>query len=184
MITLLFLLFVFIFIVLVAAVGMYNGLVASRNRVDNAWHQIDVQLKKRHDLIPNLVETVKGYAAHEKSTLDMVTNARSKVAAAATLGEQVRAENQLTQALRGLLAIAEAYPDLKANQNFLMLQEELAGVESKIAYARQFYNDSVMAYDTRRQSFPWSLVAGFGNFGPREYLAVDETDREAPKVAF
>ena len=165
-------------------VGMYNGLVAARNRVDNAWHQIDVQLKKRHDLVPNLVETVKGYAAHEKGTFEMVTNARSKIAVAATPVEQVKAENQLTQALRGLLAVAEAYPDLKANQNFLLLQEELSGLESKIAYARQFYNDSVMTYDTRRQSFPTSLVAGFGGFGPREYLAVDEADKEVPKVTF
>ncbi len=173
-----------LFLGLVIAVGMYNGLVGMRNRVDNAWHQIDVQLKKRHDLVPNLVETVKGYAAHEKSTFEMVTNARSRIAAAATPVEQVKAENQLTQALRGLLAVAEAYPELKASQNFSLLQEELSGLESKIAYARQSYNDAVMAYETRRQSFPWSIVAGFGNFGPREYLEVDEADKEVPKVAF
>lgn len=180
---LLFLVVLFGFGFLILA-GMYNGLVAMRNRVDNAWSQIAVQLKKRHDLVPNLVETVKGYAAHEKSTFEMVTNARSKIAVATTPGDQVKAENQLTQALRGLLAVAEAYPELKANQNFLLLQEELSGLESKIAYARQFYNDSVMSYETRRQSFPWSIVAGVGNFGPREYLAVDEAEKEVPKVAF
>ncbi len=176
--------FLLVILVLIIPIGMYNGLVAMRNRVDNAWHQIDVQLKKRHDLVPNLVETVKGYAAHEKGTFELVTNARSRIAAAGSPGEQIKAENQLTQALRGLLAVAEAYPELKANQNFLLLQEELSGLESKIAYARQFYNDSVMAYETRRQSFPWSLVAGFGGFGPREYLAVDEVDKEVPKVTF
>ena len=178
------LLFSVLIFALIIPIGMYNGLVATRNRVDNAWSQIDVQLKKRHDLVPNLVETVKGYAAHEKNTFELVTAARSRIAAAASPGEQIKGENQLTQALRGLLAVAEAYPELKANQNFLMLQEELSGLESKIAYARQFYNDSVMAYETRRQSFPWSLVAGFGAFGPREYLAVDEADKEVPKVTF
>jgi len=169
------------FIILIA---VYNSFVSLKNRVDNAWSQIDVQLKKRHDLVPNLVETVKGYAAHEKSTFEMVTNARSRVGAAATPGEQVQAENQLTQALRGLLAVAEAYPELKANQNFLMLQEELSGIESKIAYARQAYNDTVMTYETRRQSFPWSLMAGIGGFGRREYLAAEEAEKEVPKVAF
>lgn len=184
MMGILLVLIVIIFVCLAIGVGMYNRLVSLKNQVNNAWSQIDVQLKKRHDLVPNLVETVKGYAAHEKGTLEMVTAARGRIAAAATPAEQVKGENQLTQALRGLLAVAEAYPELKANQNFLMLQEELSGLESKIAYARQAYNDAVMSYETTRQSFPWSILAGMGGFSPREYLAVEEGDKEVPKVAF
>ncbi len=174
-------------LILLYAVFYYNKLVRLRNQVDNAWHQIDVQLKRRYDLIPNLVETVKGYAAHEKEVLESVTKARAMGIEAKTVGEQAEAENAITQALRTLFAVAESYPDLKANQNFLMLQEELAGTESKIAYARQFYNDMVMAYDIARQRFPGNIVAALfsGVFTPREYFEIElAAEREAPKVSF
>ncbi|WP_287153509.1 LemA family protein [Candidatus Solincola tengchongensis] len=178
---------VLVFLFIMWFVYYYNKLVRERNRVDNAWHQIDVQLKRRYDLIPNLVETVKGYAAHEKEVFEKVTQARAMGINARTVGEQAQAENAITQALKTLFAVAENYPDLKANQNFLMLQEELAGTESKIAFARQFYNDSVMAYDTARQRFPGNIVAGMfsGTFTPREYFEIDiAAEREAPKVQF
>src|SRR5215468_4979385 len=138
----------------------YNGLVRLRNRVDNAWSQIDVQLKRRHDLIPNLVETVKGYAAHERQTLEAVTDARASAINAQGPAQQAQAENVLTGALKSLFAVSEAYPDLKANQNFSQLQEELTGTEGRIAYARQFYNDSVQRYNTKIQSFPAVVIAG------------------------
>lgn len=178
---------VLIFLVIAWFVYYYNKLIRDRNRVDNAWHQIDVQLKRRYDLIPNLVETVKGYAAHEREVFEKVTQARAMGINARTVGEQAQAENAITQALKTLFAVAENYPELKANQNFLMLQEELAGTESKIAYARQFYNDSVMAYDTARQRFPGNIVAGMfsGTFTPREYFEIEvAAEREAPRVQF
>ena len=137
----------------------YNGLVSRRNKVDNAWSQIDVQLKRRYDLIPNLVETVKGYAAHERQTLEAVTQARANAINAQGPGQQAEAENVLTGALKSLFAVAEAYPDLKANQNFLNLQEELTSTEDRIAYSRQFYNDSVLSYNTKIQQFPPVLIA-------------------------
>ena len=167
-------------------VFLYNKLVRFRNRVENAWHQIDVQLNRRADLIPNLVETVKGYAAHERETLEEVTKARTALMNAQTVGENAQAEGMLTQALKSLFAVAEAYPDLKANQNFLSLQEELAGTENKIAYARQFYNDSVMSYDIARQKFPANLIAGMFNFTEkREYFEPETPEaRELPKVSF
>jgi LemA protein len=168
-------------------VAIYNRLVGFRNRVDNAWHQIDVQLKRRFDLIPNLVETVKGYAAHEKEVFEKVTQARSMVNQAGTVGERAQAENMISGALKTLFAVAEAYPDLKANQNFLMLQEELSGTESKIAFARQFYNDSVMGYDNSRQKFPSNMVAGMfsAKFPGKEYFEIEApAEREAPKVQF
>src|SRR5512146_1934968 len=130
-------------------IGIYNGLVGLRNQLENAWAQIDVQLKRRYDLIPNLVETVKGYAKHERETFEKVIQARNMAIGAKSVAERAEAENILTGALKSLFAVAEAYPDLKANQNFLRLQEELSGTESKIAYARQFYNDNVMAYNTK-----------------------------------
>jgi LemA protein len=170
--------------VLFAAIGIYNGLVVKRNRVDNAWSQIDVQLRRRYDLIPNLVETVKGYAAHEKETLEKVIAARNAAMSAEGVKAQGEAENMLTGTLRSLFAVAEAYPDLKANQNFLMLQEELTGTESKIAYARQFYNDSVMTYNTAQQVFPASLLAGMFGFTPREYFEIEEEAKEPVKVQF
>lgn len=154
-------------------VGIYNSLVALRNRVDNAWSQIDVQLRRRYDLIPNLVETVKGYAAHERSVFENVTLARSAGIKAQTVGEQAQAENMITQALRQLLAVAEAYPDLKASANFAALQEELSGTEGKIAFARQFYNDQVMLLNNRIQQFPSSIIAGMFNFTTREFFEIE-----------
>ncbi len=165
---------------------MFNKLVRYRNRVENAWHQIDVQLNRRADLIPNVVETVKGYASHERETLEAVTQARAAIMNAKSVGESAQAEGMLSQALKSLFAVAEAYPDLKANQNFLALQEELAGTENKIAYARQFYNDSVMAYDIARQAFPTNIIAGmFGFKEPREYFEPETPEaRAVPKVSF
>jgi LemA protein len=166
-------------------IGSYNALVRSRNQVDNAWSQIDVQLKRRIDLIPNLVETVKGYAEHEKSTLDAVVNARNAaIAAPATPAGQAAADNQLTGALRQLFALSEAYPDLKANQNFLALQEELTATEGRVAYARQFYNDSVLSFNNKTQSFPSVLIANMFGFQAREYFEADPASREVPKVQF
>ena len=167
-------------------VAIFNRLVRYRNRVDNAWHQIDVQLNRRADLIPNLVETVKGYAAHERETFEAVTQARSAIMNAKSVGESAQAEGMLGQALKSLFAVAEAYPELKANQNFLALQEELSGTENKIAYARQFYNDSVMSYDIARQKFPANIMAGMFNFKEeREYFEPETpAAREVPKVSF
>ena len=151
----------------------FNGAVRLRNRVDSAWSQISVQLQRRHDLIPNLIETVKGYAAHESSTLEAVTAARTSAVQAQQAGpaQQAQAENVLSGALRQLFALSESYPDLKANQNFLSLQEELTSTEDRIAYARQFYNDSVMKYDNKIQSIPSNVIAGMFGFKPREFLA-------------
>ncbi len=148
----------------------YNGLVRLRNRIDNAWSQIDVQLKRRYDLIPNLVETVKGYAAHERQTLESVTQARANAINAQGPAQQAEAENVLSGALKSLFAVAEAYPDLKANQNFLSLQEELTSTEDRVAYARQFYNDSVLSYNNKLQTFPRNVIAGMFNFEKREYF--------------
>jgi len=165
---------------------LFNRLVSYRNRVDNAWHQIDVQLNRRADLIPNLVETVKGYAAHEKSTFEMVTQARSAIMSASSVAESAKAEGMVSEALKSLFAVAENYPDLKANQNFLALQEELAGTENKISYARQFYNDSVMAYDVARQKFPARIIASsFGFTEQRDYFEPETPGyKEVPKVSF
>jgi len=178
-------LIVVIVVVVLILVGMYNGLVNLRNRVDNAWHQIDVQLRRRYDLIPNLVETVKGYAAHERTTFERVTEARARCVSAGSVREQGQAENVLTGALRQLFAVAESYPELKANQNFLMLQEELAGTEGKVAYARQFYNDSVMTLNATIQRFPNNLVARQFGFRPREYFEIEEAEARGPvRVSF
>ena len=169
------------------AVGMYNSLITLRNRCDNAWSQVDVQLRRRFDLIPNLVETVKGYAKHESGVFERVTQARTAAMGAATPKEAGQAENVLQGALKSLFAVAEAYPDLKANQNFLMLQEELAGTESKIAYARQFYNDVVMKYNMKQQVFPSNIVANmFANqFKEKEYFEIGEEAAKGPvKVQF
>lgn len=167
--------------------GSYNGLVGLRNRVKNAWAQIDVQLKRRFDLIPNLVETVKGYMQHERQTLEAVTEARAAVAKAGTAGagERGRVEGQLEQALGRLFAVAEAYPDLKANQNFLALQEELTSTENKISFSRQYYNDSVLQYNNKTQMFPSNIIAGMFGFKQSEFFEVTEAQqREAPKVSF
>lgn len=174
-----------VLIVLVFVAG-YNGLVRLRNRIDSAWSQIGVQLERRHDLIPNLIETVKGYAAHEKSTLEGVVEARNAAIQAKSAGpeQQAQAENVLTGALKSLFALAEAYPDLKANQSFLALQEELTSTEDRIAYARQFYNDSVMKYDNKIQSIPSNVIAGMFGFKSREYFQAEQGATEVPKVEF
>jgi LemA protein len=182
-------LIVWILIALVVVAGLYllftyNSLVSKRNRIENAWSQIDVQLKRRLDLIPNLVETVKGYAAHEKETLDAVVRARNAAMTAAGPHDTAAADNQVTGALRQLFALSEAYPDLKANQSFLQLQEELTATEGRVAYARQFYNDSVLAYNESIQKVPANLIAGRMGFRPREYFEADEAARTAPEVEF
>ncbi len=176
-----------IVIVLLALVAIYNTLVRKRIGCQEAWSQIDVQLKRRYDLIPNLVETVKGYAAHERGTLEAVIEARNAAMAAAGhgVGQQAQAENMLTGALRQLFALSEAYPNLKANENFAQLQEELSHTENNIAFARQHYNDSVAIYNTARETFPNSMVAGMFNFQRMEYFQEqDQAVREAPKVKF
>jgi LemA protein len=173
-----------VIVVAVMAVAIYNRLVVLRNRVDNGWSQIDVQLKRRYDLIPNLVETVKGYRDFEASTLEKVVQARSAAMGAQTVQEQSAAENQLTGALKSLFAVAEAYPDLKASGNFMDLQAQLTDTEGKIAYARQFYNDTVMTYNTATQTFPNSLLAGVFGFGQREYFEIETEAKEPVKVQF
>ena len=162
----------------------YNGLVSLRNRIENAWAQIDVQLKRRYDLIPNLVETVKGYASHERETLDAVIEARNAGMTAQGPHDQAEAENMLSGALKSLFALSEAYPDLKANQNFAQLQEELTGTEGRIAYARQFYNDTVYRYNTKVQSFPANLLANMFRFSEREYFQADDESRGPTQVSF
>ncbi len=166
------------------AVLLYNSLIVTRNRVDNAWSQIDVQLKRRADLIPNLIETVKGYVKHEKEVLTEVTKARTSIMNAKNVGEKAKAENMLEGALKTLFAVTEAYPKLQANENFKLLQEELAGTESKVAYARQFYNDNVMDLNTKIHTIPTNLVASLMSLKEREYFEVKGTEREAVKVKF
>ncbi|HKA94316.1 MAG TPA: LemA family protein [Acidimicrobiia bacterium] len=161
---------VIVVLIVLAFILSYNGLVRLRNRIDNAWSQIDVQLKRRYDLIPNLVETVKGYAAHERGVFEQVTQARANAINAQGPQQQAEAENVLSGALKSLFAVAEAYPDLKANQNFLSLQEELTSTEDRVAYARQFYNDSVLSYNNKLQTFPRNVIAGMFNFEKREYF--------------
>ena len=168
-------------------IGIYNGLVGLRNQVKNAWAQIDVQLKRRYDLIPNLVETVKGYMQHERQTLESVTNARNlaQSLSGAGVADRAKAEGELSGALSRLLAVFENYPDLKANQNFLALQEELASTENKIGFSRQFYNDEVLKYNNKTQMFPSNVVAGITGFKSGEFFEVkNETEREAVKVSF
>lgn len=181
-------LLIVILVVVVAAalyaIVAYNGLVSLRNRIENAWAQIDVQLTRRYDLIPNLVETVKGYASHERETLDRVIQARNAGMAASSPHEQAEAENQITGALKSLFALSEAYPDLKANQNFAQLQEELTGTEGRIAYARQFYNDTVYRYNTKIQSFPANVLANTFRFSEREYFQADDESRGPTQVSF
>jgi LemA protein len=163
----------------------YNGLIRRRNQIENAWSQIDVQLKRRLDLIPNLVETVKGYAAHEKETLERVIQARNMaIQAPDTPHAQAEADNQLTGALKSIFALGEAYPDLKANQNFLQLQEELTATEGRVAYSRQFYNDSVLAYNNKLEQFPTMYFARMLKFQRREYFEADEAARTTPQVSF
>lgn len=172
-------------ILVVLLIMIYNGLVALRNRADNGWSQIDVQLKRRHDLIANLVETVKGFASHEKDTLEKVIAARARASSAQGVAAASQAEAQLGRALANVVALAEQYPDLKANQNFLALQEELATTENKIGFARQFYNDAATAYNIRREQFPGNIVAGFFGFKNKELFEIESpAERAVPKVAF
>ncbi len=166
-------------------VAMYNGLVQSRNKVRNAWSQIDVQLQRRFDLIPNLIEAVKGYMSHEKEVLTKVTELRTSWANASTVGEKADLDNQLSGALKTIMAVSENYPDLKANQNFTTLQEELRSTENKISYARQFYNDSVTVYDTKLQTIPTNIIASMFNFKPEELFKTEsEEARKNVKVDF
>jgi LemA protein len=172
-------------ILVVWIVGMYNGLVRSRYQVKNAWSQIDVQLKRRHDLIPNLVETAKGYMKHERETFDSITRARSQAVQASGAAEQGKAEGQLNEALSRFMLVVENYPDLKANQNFLALQEELTSTENKVGFARQFYNDAVQKYNTKIESFPTNMMAGMFGFKHEEFFEIEApAEREAPQVKF
>jgi len=175
----------FIVLLIVIVAGMYNGLVRGRNETKNAWAQIDVQLKRRCDLVPNLVETVKGYAKHEQGTLEGVISARSRAVAAPNTGERIKAEGELSQALGRLMVLTENYPELKANQNFLGLQEELTSTENKIGFARQAYNDATMSYNTKIETFPSNLIAGNFGFKPEPFFQVtDDKERQAPQVKF
>ncbi|MCL4378542.1 MAG: LemA family protein [Actinobacteria bacterium] len=172
-------------VILLVLIGLYNSIISLRNRVDNAWSQIDVQLRKRFDLIPNLVETVKGYAAHERETLQNVIEARQLGMSAKSVKDQAQADNMITGTLKSLFAVAENYPNLKADAHFARLMEELQGIESNIAFARQFYNDTVMQFNTRIQTFPGNIFAGMFNFKIREYFLVEEiAAREPVKVQF
>lgn len=164
--------------------GTYNGLVGLRNNVKDQWAQIDVLLKRRADLIPNLIETVKGYTKHESGTLEAVINARNKAVSATTTQEEMAANGELTQALGRLFALTESYPDLKANTNFISLQDSLKETEDKIAYARQFYNDAVLLYKNKIEMFPSNIVAGMFNFKSEAFFEIEESAKEAPKVKF
>jgi LemA protein len=171
-------------VVILAIVLMYNGLIRLKNRVDEAWSDIDVQLKRRHDLIPNLVNTVKGYAAHEKEVFEKVTEARSRAMGAGSAADKAEAENILSNTLKSLFAVAEAYPDLKANQNFLELQRELTDTEDKIQAARRFYNGNVRDFNTKIQVFPTNILAGMLGFKEREFFQAEEGEKEAVEVKF
>src|ERR1700750_1874648 len=175
---------VVVVLLLLYVIATYNGLVKLRNRVENAWAQIDVQLKRRLDLIPNLVETVKGYAAHERETLDAVITARNRAMSASGPQQAADGDNMITQALGRLFALSEAYPDLKANQNFQALQEELVATEDKVGYSRQFYNDSVFKYNAKIQSFPSVVFANAMGFKAREYFEADDESRGPVQVKF
>ena len=173
-----------IVVLILVFIMMYNRFVVLKNRIDNAWAQIDVQLKRRYDLIPNLIETVKGYAKHEKTVFTEVTAARTALMNATSLKDKAKANNQLTSTLKSLFAVAENYPTLKANENFMQLQEELSGTESKIAYARQAYNDSVLLYNNGIQMFPGSMIAGMFSFTKREFFKTEDTEKAPVKVDF
>lgn len=163
----------------------YNSFISLRTQMNNAWAQIDVQMKRRFDLVPNLVETVKGYVKHERGTLTEVTKARAAISkAGGNVGKRMAAENMMTSALKSLFAVAEAYPKLQANQNFMMLQEELSGIEGKIAYARQFYNDAVMRWNQKVQMFPSNVIAGMFHFAAKEHLQIEAEAKKAVKVKF
>ncbi|AQT69330.1 LemA family protein [Anaerohalosphaera lusitana] len=172
-------------LLIIFLIAAYNSLVRLRNQVDNAWSQIDVQLKRRHDLIPNLVETAKGYMKHERETFEAITEARSKAMGANNVSEASKAEGQLNDALSKFMLVVENYPDLKANQNFLSLQETLTSTENKIAFARQGYNDQAMFFNNKIEMFPSNIIAGMFNFKKRDYFEIEnEAERQAPKVNF
>lgn len=171
-------------VILLYGMATYNKLVGKRNKVANSWSQIDVQLKRRFDLIPNLLETVKGYAAHEKQTFEKVTQARTRYMSASTHQEAIDADSELTRSLGRLFAVAEAYPELKANTNFLELQEELSNTEDKISFSRQFYNDVVMDYNNTVQMFPSSIIASLFKFKVEEFIRIDEAEAAAPRIKF
>lgn len=174
-----------IVILLLMLVGSYNGFIRLRNQVENSWAQIDVQLKRRNDLIPNLIETVKGYAKHEKELFENVTKARAAmINAGSDVSKVSEADNMLTGALKSVFAVAENYPDLKANQNFMQLQEELAGTENKIAASRQYYNDMTTEYNMKRESFPSNIIASMFNFMKKDLLETPEVEKAVPKVSF
>lgn len=170
-------------IVVIYVIAAYNGLVKMRNWVKESWSQIDVQLKRRHDLIPNLLETVKGYAKHEQETLKLVIEARNAMLNG-TPNERIEADNQLQGALKSIFALSEAYPDLKANQNFLSLQEELTNSENKVAYSRQLYNKTVAEYNIKRESFPTNIIAGMFSFKEEQLLVTPEAEKIVPKITF
>ena len=172
-------------VIILIMIFIYNSLVALRGRVENGWAQIDTQLQRRFDLIPNLVETVKGYAKHESEVFERVTQARASMASATTVGEKAAANNALTETLKSLFAVSEAYPDLKASSNFRDLQVELTNTENKVSFARQFYNDTVKRYNIAIQTFPRNIVAGLFKFERREFFEVDSPEvRKAPQVSF
>ncbi len=180
----LYIVLIIVGILVLLFIFLFNNLITLRNRVDNAWSQIDVQLKRRLDLIPNLVEAVKGYMKHEKELLTKITELRSSLMKAGSMKEKARASNQITEALKTIFAVAENYPNLKANENFMMLQEELSGTESKIAYSRQFYNDTAMQFNNAIQTFPGNMVAGFIKFVKRDYFEAEEEAKKPVKLQF
>jgi LemA protein len=172
-------------LLIIFVIGIYNALIRLRNQVDNAWSQIDVQLKRRHDLIPNLVETAKGYMQHERGTFEAITNARSQAMQAKTVSDTAKAEGALGEALTKFMLVVENYPDLKANQNFLAVQEELTGTENKISFARQNYNDQTLFFNNKIQMFPSNVIANTFNFGKRDFFEIEAAaEREVPKVNF
>jgi LemA protein len=176
---------VIVVLLIIFVIGVYNALIRLRNQVDNSWSQIDVQLKRRHDLIPNLVETAKGYMTHERGTFEAITKARSQAMGAKNVAEASKAEGALGEALSKFMLVVENYPDLKANQNFLAVQEELTSTENKISFARQSYNDQVLFFNNKIQVFPSNIVANMFNFGKRDFFEIEAAaEREVPKVSF
>jgi len=184
MISVLWIIIAVIGVLVLWAILAYNSFVSLKNQVENSWSQIDVQLKRRTDLIPNLINTVKGYVKHERETLDAVTRARTAIMNAGSAKDAAVGENMLQGALKSLFAVAEAYPDLKANTNFIQLQEELSGTENKVAAARQYYNDMVQEYNIKRESFPSKLIASIFKFAEKDLFDIPETEKEVPKVQF
>jgi LemA protein len=185
LVTLIVVIIIGVVLVVGTGIGLYNSIISLKNRVDNAWHQIDVQLRKRYDLIPNLVETVKGYAAHEKDTLEKVIAARKMGIDASSIKDQAKAENMISDTLKSLFAVSERYPNLKADAHFSRLMEQLNGIESNIAYARQFYNDMVMKFNTRIQTFPGNIFARMFGFTGKDYFEIEEEEARGPvKVEF